>query len=201
MRVQAIGAVLVGALIGLAQAQERVPAREWRYFGGDKAFTRYSPLDQITRDNVKNLRIVWRRPAVNDELIQAFPDLRATNYLRSTPIVIDGLLYTQNAHGLVVAIDGESGKTVWEQELFARTREEANGAATRGLDYWRGGAGNADKRIFAIRADRAIGAPDAIQLACAASAGVDLFITNDDRLSRKHVPDVKFITSLERAYL
>lgn len=56
-------------------------------------------------------------------------------------------------------------------------------------------------RYAAIRADRAIKAPDAIQLACAAAAGVDLFITNDDRLSRKHVPDVKFITSLERAYL
>ncbi len=56
-------------------------------------------------------------------------------------------------------------------------------------------------RYAAIRSDRAIRAPDAIQLACAATAGVDLFITNDDRLSRKHVPDVKFITSLERAYL
>jgi predicted nucleic acid-binding protein len=56
-------------------------------------------------------------------------------------------------------------------------------------------------RYAAIRADRTITAPDAIQLACAATAGVDLFITNDDRLSRKHVPDVKFITSLERAYL
>jgi predicted nucleic acid-binding protein len=56
-------------------------------------------------------------------------------------------------------------------------------------------------RYAVIRADRTIRAPDAIQLACAASAGVDLFITNDDRLSRKHVPDVKFITSLERAYL
>ena len=56
-------------------------------------------------------------------------------------------------------------------------------------------------RYAAIRADRSIKAPDAIQLACAATSGVDLFITNDDRLSRKHVPDVKFITSLERAYL
>ena len=51
-----------------------------------------------------------------------------------------------------------------------------------------------------IRADRAIKAPDAIQLACAATAEVDLFITNDDRLSRKHVPGVKFITSLTGAY-
>ena len=33
------------------------------------------------------------------------------------------------------------------------------------------------------------------------AARVDLFITNDDRLSRKHVADVKFITSLERTYL
>ncbi len=56
-------------------------------------------------------------------------------------------------------------------------------------------------RYAAIRSDRAVKAPDAIQLACAAAASVDLFITNDDRLSRKHVPDVKFITSLERAYL
>ena len=56
-------------------------------------------------------------------------------------------------------------------------------------------------RYAAIRADRTIKAPDAIQLACAATAEVDLFITNDDRLSRKHVLGVKFITSLERAYL
>ena len=56
-------------------------------------------------------------------------------------------------------------------------------------------------RYASIRADRAIKAPDAIQLACAAAANVDLFVTNDDRLSRKHVPDIKFITSLDRAYL
>ena len=56
-------------------------------------------------------------------------------------------------------------------------------------------------RYAAIRADRTIKAPDAIQLACAAAGNTDLFITNDDRLSKKHVPDVKFITSLERAYL
>jgi predicted nucleic acid-binding protein len=56
-------------------------------------------------------------------------------------------------------------------------------------------------RYAAIRADRTIKAPDAIQLSCAAAANVDLFITNDDRLSRKQVPDIKFITSLERAFL
>ena len=53
----------------------------------------------------------------------------------------------------------------------------------------------------AIRHDRQIKAPDAIQLACAAHAGVDLFITNDDRLSRAIVPGIQFITSLDRALL
>jgi predicted nucleic acid-binding protein len=52
-----------------------------------------------------------------------------------------------------------------------------------------------------IRHDRQVKAPDAIQLACAASAGVDLFITNDDRLSRMVVPGIQFITSLARAFL
>lgn len=50
-----------------------------------------------------------------------------------------------------------------------------------------------------IRRDRSIRPPDAIQLACASRAGVDLFITNDDRLSRKVVPGVHFVSSLHQA--
>jgi predicted nucleic acid-binding protein len=50
-----------------------------------------------------------------------------------------------------------------------------------------------------IRQDRAVKPADAIQLACAASAGVDLFITNDDRLNQKNVRGIDFITSLSRA--
>jgi len=50
-----------------------------------------------------------------------------------------------------------------------------------------------------VRRDQSIRVPDAIQLACAAAAGIDLFITNDDRLSRKNIPGINFITSLARA--
>ena len=56
-------------------------------------------------------------------------------------------------------------------------------------------------RFAAIRSDRSIRAPDAIQLACAAAGGTDLFITNDDRLSRKNVPGIAFIQSLDRTFL
>ena len=59
----------------------------------------------------------------------------------------------------------------------------------------------AARRYADIRQDRAVRAPDALQLACAAAARVDLFITNDDRLSRSTVPGIQFIVSLERAFL
>ena len=48
-------------------------------------------------------------------MIAAFPDTRPNAYLRATPIMIDGVLYTQDAHGLVIALDGETGRTIWEQ--------------------------------------------------------------------------------------
>jgi predicted nucleic acid-binding protein len=56
--------------------------------------------------------------------------------------------------------------------------------------------------IFAhIRQDRRIKRADAIHLASAASAGCDLFITNDERLSQVVVPGIQFITSMDRAPL
>lgn len=60
---------------------------------------------------------------------------------------------------------------------------------------------DAARTYAGIRRNRSIRAPDAIQLACAAQARVDLFVTNDERLSRFTVPGIHFITSLERAFL
>jgi quinoprotein glucose dehydrogenase len=145
-----IGVGLLAGLIGagavVVRSQDRA-AREWRYYGADHAFTRYSPLDQINRDNVKNVTIAWRRPAVNATLTDAFPDLKVNPYLKSTPIIIDGVIYTQDAHGLVTAFDGTTGKTIWEQEA---PKEEAAGEPTRGLDFWGTGA---DQRILAVRGE------------------------------------------------
>jgi len=57
-------------------------------------------------------------------------------------------------------------------------------------------------RLYAsIRRDRSLRAPDAVQLACAAAAGVDLFITNDRRLQGKQVDSIQFIVALEEAPL
>ncbi len=50
-----------------------------------------------------------------------------------------------------------------------------------------------------LRTNPAIRAPDAIQLSCAAAAGVELFVTNDKSLHNLTIPGIHFITSLERA--
>lgn len=53
-------------------------------------------------------------------------------------------------------------------------------------------------RIYALlRQDRSLRAPDALQLACAASVGVDLFVTNDNHLQGKHVNGIHFIVPVE----
>ncbi len=56
----------------------------------------------------------------------------------------------------------------------------------------------AAKRYAVLRCDPSLRSPDAIQLACAAVARVDLFVTNDNRLHGKRVAGVQFIVPLDR---
>jgi len=56
----------------------------------------------------------------------------------------------------------------------------------------------AAKLYAQLRSQRSLKAPDAIQLACAASANVDLFVTNDERLRSTHVEGIQFIVPLDR---
>ena len=139
--------VVVLVTIGAAVSGAQAPAPEWRYFGGDEAFTRYSPLDQIDADTVHDLQIVWRRPAVDPELRTAFPDLRVNPYLRSTPVMIEGVLYAPNALGLVEAFDPATGETVWRQAPMAATMAEVAGRSTRGIAYWTDGS---DQRLLVV---------------------------------------------------
>jgi alcohol dehydrogenase (cytochrome c) len=74
--------------------------QNWLTYGGGYSSRRYSALDQITRDNVKNLALkwVWRS--------------HFTGKMETTPLVVDGVLYTvQNSE--VVAIDAGTGRIFW----------------------------------------------------------------------------------------
>jgi glucose dehydrogenase len=130
--------------------QQKAGTGGWHTYGGDKAFTRYSPLDQINRDNVKNLQFVWHRTAVDQQLMDKFPDLSAPNYFRGTPIMVDGVLYAPNGVGLVEAFDAATGQTKWVQQPTEPTLKEAAGQSTRGVAYWRK---DADERIVSVRGE------------------------------------------------
>jgi uncharacterized protein len=54
------------------------------------------------------------------------------------------------------------------------------------------------RRYATIRSTTSIKGPDAIQLACAGEAGVDLFVTNDRRLQGKQVEGIQFIIALDQ---
>lgn len=122
----------------------------WSTYGADKAFTRYSPLNLINRDNVKNLQFVWSRQAVDRQLMDKFPDLAAPDYFRGTPIMIDGVLYAPNGVGLIEAFDAATGQTKWVQQPTEPTLKEAAGQSTRGVAYWRKAA---DERIVSVRGE------------------------------------------------
>jgi glucose dehydrogenase len=121
---------------------------DWPYYGGNKGFDRYSPLDQINRRNVKNLQIVWTRPGLDPSLSKEFPDLNPSHYYNATPVMVDGVLYTPDAVGLLEAINPATGKTIWVQQPFQPTLREAAGRTMRGIDTWRNGS---DLRLLLVR--------------------------------------------------
>jgi predicted nucleic acid-binding protein len=60
---------------------------------------------------------------------------------------------------------------------------------------------NVARHYAIVRATTSIKGPDAIQLACASQAGVDLFITNDNKLKGKQVNGIQFIVPLDQVPL
>ena len=95
-------------LLGVATpgfAQQGAAAGQWSYYAGDIGSTKYAPLDQINEDNVRRLRIAWRRPAVDQTILDRVPDLSYTRNLTATPLMVDGIGYTSNAVGLAEALD------------------------------------------------------------------------------------------------
>lgn len=128
----------------LAAKPTGLSSEEWHYYGGDSGATKYSPVDQVNADNVNNLRIAWRRPAVDPR----YTNPTFSNSYETTPLMIDGVMYVSNGMGLVEAFDPGDGKTIWVQEPPEGTMAGLQGIAPRGIVYWSNGT---DARIFLVR--------------------------------------------------
>jgi quinoprotein glucose dehydrogenase len=141
--------LICGTVFGLAAAAVHGQGGEWRSYSGDPGSRKYSPLDQITKENVRNLKIAWRRPAVDPRLLARDSELKFQNNFRATPLMVNGVLYSPNGIGLVEAFNPGTGQTVWVQEL-PPGMVLRGGDSTRGVAYWRDGA---SERIFVQRGE------------------------------------------------
>ena len=126
-------------------AQESA-AGEWYSWGGDSAFTRYSSLDQISRDNVTNLSVAWRWSSVDRQLQESNPLWRAGRN-EDTPLMVNGTVYTVTGLGLIAALDPATGQTRWvyNPKSYEGGRSGAVGFIQRGVGYWTDGT---DERVL-----------------------------------------------------
>jgi quinoprotein glucose dehydrogenase len=115
---------------------------EWSVYGGDPGSTRYSPIDQINRDNVRNLQVAWTFKTDNFA-----PGAVPQN--QSTPIMVKGLLYfTAGPRRNVVAVDAGTGETVWVYRPDEGVRGDRSPRKnTRGVSYWTDGR---EERIILV---------------------------------------------------
>jgi glucose dehydrogenase len=86
---------------------------EWRSYAGTNAGLKYSPLDQINKSNVNNLKIAWRQSSMPVEIRKGRTSVALPVNYQTTPVMVDGLLYMTASDGSVAALNPGSGAVVW----------------------------------------------------------------------------------------
>jgi quinoprotein glucose dehydrogenase len=135
VRLTGLAAMIALATGAVAQAKTAIPDADWRTIDRDLAQTRFSPLTQITRANVANLKPVWTY------------QMKGNN--TASPLVVGGVMYLP-AGSRVVALDADTGKELWshtEERVPSLARDTVSG---RGVAYWPGDGKNGP-RIVVMR--------------------------------------------------
>jgi len=126
------------------QLHDGSDGRDWPAFGRTYGEQHYSPLDQINRDTVKRLGLVWSY------------DLPPGNPA-SGPIEVGGTVYTATGYAVVRAFEAATGRLLWTYDPKAPEvsgHKLRQGWGSRGIAYWNGKVfiGTQDGRLIAIDA-------------------------------------------------
>ena len=129
------GALAVIAVTGLsliAQEKPFVPITDemlWKPNPADWLMWRrtldswgYSPLDEVNRNNVAKLKMVWTRGIVSGRTQEA------------TPLVYNGTIYIPNPGDIIMAMDAKTGDLKWEYRR--KYPEGVNGGTNRNMAMW-----------------------------------------------------------------
>ncbi|WP_201741863.1 outer membrane protein assembly factor BamB family protein [Flagellimonas alvinocaridis] len=136
-----IGFILCAQLLSVGCGENTHMERTWSIYKADKHSSSFSPLKQISKENVAKLQPAWTfRP--NDAR-------EGTRFSRneSNPIVVDGVMYTTSARHRLYALEASTGKLVWSFDPFDGG---TGGGVSRGVTYWEDGD---DKRILFTAGD------------------------------------------------
>jgi quinoprotein glucose dehydrogenase len=158
--VVALGAAFGAAtLVGQSGPRASTADTEWRFFGSDAGATRYSPANQITASNVRDLQVAWRWSARNF-------GPRPPTSMQVSPLIVDGVMYTTaGVNRDVVSLDAATGQLLWHWRptgdllKWFDIVEPLARSSGRGLTYWTDGSG--DERIFVVMSNYMLVALDA----------------------------------------
>lgn len=99
-----------------------MPDGDWNSYGRSAHGDRYSPLAQITPDNVSKLTPAWTYrtgdiPGPNDP---------GETTAENTPLKVNGMLYVCTPHSQVIALDPDTGKEIWRFDPKISTQNAPN---------------------------------------------------------------------------
>ena len=112
----------------------------WENYGGTKDAARYSSLNQIDTNNVKNLSVAW---AFHTGEI----DTSNKTQMQCQPIIVEGIVYGATPKKNFFAVDGATGKLKWlfKPAEFITDSTPWWAGTNRGVTYW---SEKEDKRLF-----------------------------------------------------
>ncbi len=164
MRVARLGVLALIATLPLVacvpapsrQLQEPPADRDWPVTGGDAGQSRFSPLTQIDRTNVRRLQVAWTYHAGD-----ASPAGRSE--IQATPIVMHGVLYATSPSLAAFALRADNGAVIWRFDPFQLQPRQSH--VNRGVAYWEEGPARrlfyvVGRRLYALNAETGRPAPE-----------------------------------------
>jgi quinoprotein glucose dehydrogenase len=168
----ALAVLLVAGCGPRPQAPASTTVAGWSKWGGDDAGSHYSANDQITPQNVKQLKVAWTYRS--GDLVPK-GEKRLGLAVEATPILANDTLYTCSPRARITALDPTTGRQKWMYDAKPETKG-ATVITCRGVSYWRDAkaaspTAQCAQRIFAGTIDGRLLALDALTGAKCADFG------------------------------
>jgi quinoprotein glucose dehydrogenase len=106
---------------------------DWPAYGGNAGGTRYSPLKQITRENIAGLKVAW---TYHTGALEPQTSLNEKAAFEATPILIDGTLFLSTPYNQVIALDPQTGAEKWKFDPKVDRSHDYSEVTSRGVSAW-----------------------------------------------------------------